>query len=60
VSGPGRVEAMQKPPCSSPSESTEAMVRNIGRELAEIEQGRKRLKSDSSYIYFQILLAVKL
>jgi hypothetical protein len=29
---------MQKPPHASPRESTEAMVRNIGRELAEIEQ----------------------
>jgi hypothetical protein len=33
-----RVEAMQKPPHASPRESTEAMVRNIGRELPEIEQ----------------------
>jgi len=51
---------MQKPPRYSPRESTEAMVRDIGRELAEIEQGRKRFKTDSSYLYFQILLAVKL
>ncbi len=29
---------MQKPPHTIPRESTKAMVRNIGRELAEIEQ----------------------
>jgi hypothetical protein len=29
---------MQKPPHAIPRESTEAMVRSIGRELAEIEQ----------------------
>jgi len=37
---------MQKPPRSSPRESTEAMVRNIGRELAEIEQAIERLRGD--------------
>jgi hypothetical protein len=31
------VEAMQKPPHATPREGTEAMVRNIGRELPEIE-----------------------
>ena len=31
-----RVEPLQKPPRSSPRESTEAMVRNIGRELTEL------------------------
>jgi hypothetical protein len=30
---------MQTPPRTTPRETTEAMVRNIGRELAEIEQG---------------------
>ena len=29
-----------------PRESTEAMVRNIGRELAEIEQGLRRCRGD--------------
>lgn len=35
---------MPTPPRPTPRESTEAMVRNIGRELAEIEQviGRSR------------------
>ena len=37
---------MQKPPRSSPRESTEAMVRNIGRELAEIEQAMERCRDD--------------
>jgi len=37
---------MQKPPRSSPRESTEAMVRNIGRELAEIEQAMDRCRGD--------------
>ena len=32
---------MQKPPRSTPRESTKEMVRNIGRELAEIEQARR-------------------
>jgi hypothetical protein len=35
---------MQKPPTSTPRESTEAMVRNIGRELAEIEQAISRCR----------------
>jgi len=30
--------AMQTPPRPTPRETTEAMVRNIGRELVEIEQ----------------------
>ena len=34
---------MQTPPPSSPRETTEAMVRNIGRELAEIEQAMRPL-----------------
>ena len=37
---------MQKPPRSSPRESTEAMVRDIGRELAEIEQAMDRCRGD--------------
>jgi len=37
---------MQKPPRSSPRESTEAMVRNIGRELAEIESAMERCRGD--------------
>ena len=32
---------MQKPHRSTPRESTKEMVRNIGRELAEIEQARR-------------------
>ena len=40
------MEALQKPPRSSPRESTEAMVRNIGRELAEIEQAMDRCRGD--------------
>jgi len=41
-----RVEPMQTPPPSSPRESTEAMVRHIGRELAEIEQAIGRCRGD--------------
>jgi hypothetical protein len=37
---------MQKPPHASPRESTEAMVRNIGRVLAEIEQAIDHCKGD--------------
>jgi hypothetical protein len=37
---------MQKPPRPTPRESTEAMVRNIGRELAEIEQAIGRCRGD--------------
>ena len=37
---------MQKPPHASPRESTEAMVRNIGRELAEIEQAIDHCRGD--------------
>ena len=42
-----RVERMQTPPHPSPRESTEAMVRNIGRELAEIEQAIGRCRGDA-------------
>ncbi len=37
---------MQKPPRPTPRETTEAMVRNIGRELAEIEQRISRCRGD--------------
>ena len=37
---------MQKPPHATPRESTEAMVRNIGRELAEIEQALDHCRGD--------------
>jgi hypothetical protein len=37
---------MQKPRRSAPRESTEAMVRNIGRELAEIEQAIGHCQGD--------------
>jgi hypothetical protein len=37
---------MQMPPRPTPRESTEAMVRNIGRELAEIEQRMSRCRGD--------------
>ena len=37
---------MQTPPRSTPRETTEAMVRNIGRELAEIEQAIGRCRGD--------------
>ena len=37
---------MQTPPRSTPRETTEAMVRNICRELAEIEQAISRCKGD--------------
>ena len=37
---------MQTPPPFSPRETTEAMVRNIGRELAEIERAIDRCRGD--------------
>ena len=37
---------MQTPPRPTPRESTEAMVRNIGRELTEIEQAIGRCRGD--------------
>ena len=37
---------MQTPPRSTPRETTEAMVRNIGRELAEIEQAISLCRGD--------------
>jgi hypothetical protein len=38
---------METRPGSSPRESTEAMVRHIGRELAEIEQAIGRCRGDA-------------
>jgi hypothetical protein len=35
---------MQTPPRPTPRETTEAMVRNIGRELAEIQQAISRCR----------------
>ena len=37
---------MQTPPRPTPRETTETMVRNIGRELAEIEQAMRRCRGD--------------
>ena len=37
---------MQTPPRPTPRENTEAMVRNIGRELMEIEQAIRRCRGD--------------
>ncbi|MFN7897908.1 MAG: hypothetical protein ACK5Q6_17455 [Cyanobacteriota bacterium] len=37
---------MQKPPVPTPRETTEVMVHNIGRELAEIEQRISRCRGD--------------
>ena len=37
---------MQRPPRATPRETTEAMVRNIGRELAEIELAIGRCRGD--------------
>jgi len=37
---------MQTPPRSTPRESTEAMVRNIGRELGKIEREISRCRGD--------------
>ena len=37
---------MQTPPRPTPRETTEAMVRNIGQELAEIEQAIGRCRGD--------------
>ena len=41
-----RVKPMQTPPRPTPRESTEAMVRNIDRELAEIEQAIRQCRGD--------------
>ena len=37
---------MKQPPSPSPRESTEAMVRNIGRELAEIKEALRHCQGD--------------
>ena len=37
---------MQTPPQPTPRETTEAMVRNIDRELAEIERAMQRCRGD--------------
>ena len=37
---------MQTPPRPTPRESTEAMVRNIDRELTEIEQATRQCRGD--------------
>jgi hypothetical protein len=37
---------MQTPPRPTPRETTEAMVRNIGMELAEIERAIRRCRGD--------------
>jgi hypothetical protein len=37
---------MQTPPRPTARETTEAMVRNIGRELSEIEQAMSRCRGD--------------
>jgi hypothetical protein len=37
---------MQTTPRQTPRESTEAMVRNIGRELTEIEQAMRQCRDD--------------
>jgi hypothetical protein len=38
---------MQTPPPFSPRETTEAMVRNIGRELAEMKRAMIRCRGDA-------------
>ena len=45
-SAAARVELMPTPPRPTPRENTEAMVRNICRELAEIEQAFSRCRGD--------------
>ena len=46
-SGAARVELMQAPRPPSPRETTEAMVRNIGREMAEIQRAIGRCRGDA-------------
>ena len=46
--GRGRVEPMPIPLRPIPRETTEVMVRNIGRELAEIEQAMGRCRGDAA------------
>ena len=47
LSTDARVQLMQTPLRPTPRETTEAMVRNIGRELAEIEQKMARCRGDA-------------
>ena len=47
LSTDAKVELMQTPLRPTPRETTEAMVRNIGRELAEIEQKMARCRGDA-------------
>ena len=42
------MEPMQNPLRPSPRETTEVMVRNIGRELAEIEQAMGHCRGDAA------------
>ena len=46
VGSRGKVEPMQIPLRPSPRETTEAMVRNIARELAETERAISRCRGD--------------
>lgn len=46
MSTAARVEPMPMPPRPTPRESTEALVRHIGLELAEIEQAMGRCRGD--------------
>ena len=41
------MEPIQTPHLQTPRESTEAMVRNIGREVMEIEQAMGRCRGDA-------------
>ena len=47
LSTDARVQLMQTPLRPTPRETTEVMVRNIGRELAEIEQKMARCRGDA-------------
>ncbi len=44
--GAAKVKPMQTPPCPTPRETTEAMVRHIGLELEVIEQAIHRCRGD--------------
>ena len=47
LSTDARVQLMQTPLRPTPRETTEVMVRNIGRELADIEQKMARCRGDA-------------
>jgi hypothetical protein len=49
----GKVEPMQIPLRPCPRESTEAMVRNIARELGEIEQAISRCRGSEAEGHLQ-------